>query len=149
MGHPGKGTAELVALNCGASAQPGMGAPAPAPAAPHLGLSKAHISPPRQAPWTARVWEGGALVELKGPGVKGQTRRGARRGTVGPFTPASRLRLMRKMARVRCDGLPQFVTLTYPNEFIPEPAKWKRDLDALVKRLRRLFPELLGSGNLK
>ncbi len=93
----------------------------------------------------ARVWEGGALVELIGPGLKGQTSGGGgKRGKVGAFTPASRMRLMRKMARVRCDVLPQFITLTYADEFPTDPAVWKRDLDTLLKRTRRSFPKAAG-----
>lgn len=130
-------------------AQPGMdGARSRAPSAPaetRLGLSKAHISPRERKEWTVKVWEGGALIELIGPGLQGQRNRGGgKRGKVGAFTPACRMRLMKKMARVRCDVLPQFITLTYADEFPTVPAIWKRDLDALLKRLRRLFPNAAG-----
>ncbi|MHB8522169.1 MAG: hypothetical protein ACYDH9_15615 [Limisphaerales bacterium] len=59
-------------------------------------MSQSHISLEEGADWTVSVWEGGG-----------------KRGRIGAFTPASRLRFMRKMARVRCDVVPEFVTVTY------------------------------------
>jgi hypothetical protein len=113
-----------------------------APAGHALGLSKAHISPRKAHEWTARVWDGGALVELKGPGVTGNAPRGGgKRGKVGPFSPASRQRLMRKLAQIRTAVLPHFIGLTYPDEFTPQPQQWKRDLDTFFKRVRRQFPD--------
>ena len=127
------------------AAQTGMDAPASAPAALRLGLSKAHISPAGGGHWNVRVWDGGGLVELQGPGLVGSKRGGGgTRGQVKQFSDASRLRLMRKLARIRSDALPVFITLTYPDAFIREPKRWKRDLDAFVKRVRRFFPGACG-----
>ncbi len=126
------------------------GAPGPAAnepgriAAAGPGLSKAHNSPGQLPQWMARVWDGGGLVELIGPGIKAARPGGAKRGRIGCLSPASRSRLLRKMSRLRRDEMPVFATVTYPDEFTPEPARWKRDLDALLKRLRRLFPAASG-----
>jgi hypothetical protein len=91
-----------------------------------------------------QVWEGASLVELD-TDIHGALRvAGGKRGKISGFSPASRRRLLRKLAKTRCDCLPHFVTLTYPDRFPRDAQRWKRDLDALLKRLRRLFPASAG-----
>ena len=51
---------------------------------------------------------------------------------------------MRKLASIDREAvgcLPTFGTLTYPGEWPSDPKRWKRDLDAFGKRLRRRHPE--------
>ncbi|MGA3145275.1 MAG: hypothetical protein ABSF10_19925 [Verrucomicrobiota bacterium] len=38
-------------------------------------------------------------------------------------------------------GLPVFVTLTYPDDFPVTPERWRRDLAALWRRIKRQWPE--------
>lgn len=45
---------------------------------------------------------------------------------------------------VKSDQLPYFVTLTYPDQYLPEPKSWKRDMATFVKRLRREHSEACG-----
>ena len=114
-----------------------------APSAAPSGLSTVHNSP-RSARWGVQVWEGASLVELD-TDIHGALRvAGGKRGKISGFSPASRRRLLRKLAKTRCDCLPHFVTLTYPDRFPRDAQRWKRDLDALLKRLRRLFPASAG-----
>jgi len=55
------------------------------------------------------------------------------------FSPASRKRLLEKMARLE-PGPCLFLTLTYPDP-LPCPSGCKRDLDVFLKRLKRQFPK--------
>jgi len=81
---------------------------------------------------------GGSLVQVK-TGLGGESG-GGERGPVTGFSSASRRRLMRLMASLERQARPVFVTMTYPDSFVDEPAKWKRDLDVFGKRLARKFP---------
>lgn len=80
---------------------------------------------------------GGSLAQIK-TGIGGAVGGGAR-GLVTGFSSASRRRLMRLIASLGRSERPVFVTLTYPDLFPTEPAKWKRDLDVFGKRLARKF----------
>jgi hypothetical protein len=65
---------------------------------------------------------------------------GGKRSKIKGFSKQSRHRLMEKIGSIRRDAeLPNFVTLTYPNEF-PTVAKAKRDLKVFLQRLERQFP---------
>lgn len=81
---------------------------------------------------------GGSLAQVK-TGIGGAVG-GGERGLVTGFSSASRRRLMRLIASLERAERPIFVTLTYPDLFPNEPAKWKRDLDVFGKRLARKFP---------
>jgi hypothetical protein len=83
------------------------------------------------------------MVEVHGPGVRGQEG-GGKRGIVKRFTEASRRRLLRALARTRKDQLPVFVTLTYPDGFPGDPRQWKAHLKAWLKRLALQHPEAAG-----
>jgi len=78
---------------------------------------------------------GGSLAQVK-TGLGGAVGGGAR-GLVTGFSSASRRRLMRLIASLERAARPIFVTLTYPDLFPNEQAKWKRDLDVFGKRLAR------------
>lgn len=67
----------------------------------------------------------------EGDGVRGK------KGAITEFSPRSRANLLRTVAGIRSDLLPILVTLTYPGEFPKDPRRWKRDLDAFGKALRR------------
>ena len=66
-----------------------------------------------------------------------------KRGKVAGFSAKSRNRLMRTLGEVRRDCLPMFVTLTFPAQY-PTIERAKRDLDTLIKRLARKFPDVAG-----
>jgi hypothetical protein len=63
----------------------------------------------------------------------------AKRGRITSFTPAARLRLMRKLARIKAPKS-VFMTLTYPAKY-PSPERAKKDLWALFERFRRAYPK--------
>ena len=91
------------------------------------------------------IWAGASLVKAKRP-PKHVLRVGADRGSAGKrgkiasFSKAARWRMMQKVAKVRNDALPTFLTLTYPAEYAHDSATWKRDLDVFLKRMKRKFP---------
>ena len=115
----------------------GGAAPASAP-----GLSMAHIRPHKDD-WTFRTWINGALCEIKIPPLSLQRTVRAvctKRGKIKGFSRGSRGRLLKTVGRLRQDSLPVFVTLTYPDEFPVTPERWRRDLAALWRRIRRQWP---------
>lgn len=82
---------------------------------------------------------GGSLSQVKtGLGGGGE---GGDRGLVTGFSSASRRRLMRLIASLERDARPIFVTMTYPDVFPDDLAKWKRDIDVFGKRLARKHPQ--------
>lgn len=62
------------------------------------------------------------------------------REEITEFSSASRRRLLLFMATIQRTCLPWMVTLTYPGHFSPDERRWKRDLDAWLKRLKREHP---------
>jgi hypothetical protein len=67
----------------------------------------------------------------------------ARRGKVREFTRRSRTRLQQTLCAVPIAHVGRgllFVTLTYPRAWPGSWPVWKRQLDTLLKRLRRKFP---------
>jgi hypothetical protein len=89
------------------------------------------------------AYDGGSLIEVKGPGLLGQ-KGGGKRGVIKRFSEGSRRRLLRALSRTQRDKLPVFVTLTYPDGFPGDPRRWKDDLKAWLKRVVRQFPECAG-----
>lgn len=86
------------------------------------------------------IWRGGSRAELRhGEGVCSH---GGERGRITGFSAASRRRLLASVGSVDHRQLPAgwLVTLTYPGEWAEDPARWKRDLDAWLKRLVRQHP---------
>lgn len=97
-------------------------------------LSTAHISP------QICYYDGASLFKASKGGECEQVGGGIR-GKIKGFSQASRLRLMRTIAKVRRDAeLPCFVTLTCPDDF-PSPREFKDYLDTFFKRFTRRFPE--------
>ena len=97
-------------------------------------LSYAHISP------FIEYSEGASLLKTSKGGRCEQVG-GGRRGRISGFSRSSRYRLMQTIARIRRDAeMPNFVTLTYPDEF-PNPATSKKHLDTFFKRFEREFPK--------
>lgn len=96
------------------------------------------------------VWRGASLLRItKGGLTSGKDVRGAKRGKVIEFSRASRVRLMRELAKVRREMRPYFITLTYPDTYKGSPERWKRDLDVFLKRLKREYPEASGAWRLE
>ena len=108
-----------------------------------MGLSTSHIRPQRSDMWQATVYAGGSLIEVQGPGMRGQ-KGGGKRGIIKRFSAGSRRRLLRGLNRVKRDLLPIFVTLTYPDNFPGNPRVWKAHLNAWLKRLKRQHPQAAG-----
>lgn len=74
-------------------------------------------------------------------GVKMEQIGGGKRGRIVGFSSQSRHRLMLTIAKVKKDAvLPDFVTLTYPDQF-PTVERAKRDLKIFLQRLNREFKE--------
>lgn len=63
-----------------------------------------------------------------------------KRGRVQGFSKASRIRMMRTLARVNKEEIPYFVTLTYPKMWAENPKEWKRHLDLLFRRIKYKYP---------
>lgn len=111
-------------------------------------LSTTHISPEREPQDHTKVpgayiWLGGGLVSAKVPRPgQGGAVGGGKRGAITKFSRASRLRLMRKVAKTRNDHLPIFVTLTYGKKYPTDPKEWKKHLQAFYKRLTRRYPHI-------
>jgi hypothetical protein len=87
------------------------------------------------------IAEQGSFVRLRGaaqPGNKG----GGIRGKVCGFSRESRKRFLDFLNQVDKSAVNDalFVTLTYPDCFCTEPARWKRDLDVFLKRFNRKYP---------
>ena len=113
------------------------------------GLSTTHISPHTTQitatspllPARVIMWDGGNLAKVQRERycVK-QQKGGGKRGSIRSFSKASRMRLMRTVARVKKAKLPIFVTLTYPSNYSDSFSAWKRDLDVFTKRVKRKYP---------
>ena len=105
-----------------------------------LPLSTLHKSPQEKIPcieWT----EGAGLLKVSRGGIV-VAPKGGKRGVVKCFSKASRLRLMRTIAKIRLDApLPVFITLTYPFNF-PSPIESKKHMEVFEKRLFRAYPEI-------
>jgi len=90
-------------------------------------------------------WQGAGLIKVVRQkrdaiipeGSKQQTKR----GQIHEFSRASRRRMMHYLATLWLEGLlPLFGTTTYPDIFPEDAAKFKRDLQTLIERLKRRFP---------
>lgn len=98
-------------------------------------LSTVHISPFVE-------WSSGAGLLKVSQGIKNDAPKGGKRGKVKGFSFASRRRLMQTIAKIKIDSaLPDFITLTYPNNF-PSPMESKNHLDIFNKRFTRAFPQI-------
>lgn len=86
------------------------------------------------------IWVDGSLIKVSKPAGQRKQVGGGLRGQVHGFSKASRRRLMQKLAQVKQDARPLFLTLTYPGEFPLAAADWKRDFDKWCKRLHRKYP---------
>jgi len=90
------------------------------------------------------------LVEFRHVFPKGmQSRAGKsadypKRGRVTDFSPKSRTRLIRKLAKARSTRHGYFITLTYPDLFPLAPSAWKEHLHTFTIYLQRRFPGSAG-----
>lgn len=78
--------------------------------------------------------------------VRGHVQRGGgRRGAVTRFTNSARKRMLSRLGQIRENFRDAcFMTLTYPREWNTDPRRWKRDLDVIIKRIRRKWPDACG-----
>ena len=63
------------------------------------------------------------------------------RDVIRGFSVASRRRLMRTLGKVNKTERPQFVSLTYHNEWPEDPEDWKKQLKKFCQRLKYRFPK--------
>jgi hypothetical protein len=94
----------------------------------------------------AEVALGGEYCRLKMSGQSGHG--GGTRGIIQGFSRASRRRLLDLVnqvdrGQVQGDQV-LFVTLTYPSAWSQDWSLWKRDLQALIRRLKRRYPGISG-----
>ncbi len=112
-------------------AQPRSGAPRPP------GLSKGHISALlRKRNARIEAYAGSSFLKVTVDHDRNQNPP-PKRGDVLTFSKASRRRLLDKLAQVRRDQVPVFVTLTYPDDFPAYREDYKNHLDLFGQRLRR------------
>lgn len=111
------------------------------------GLSNTHIRPLEDKPELLRgrftVWEGSTVSELKLKLVTPQARSGGgKRGEIGEFSQASKKRMRRFCRKLNLEvmGMPLFITLTQPGEFVDDPKEWKRYLKNMLKSMLRRWP---------
>lgn len=88
---------------------------------------------------------GGSLATVSFPETEDLPRPqvgGGLRGKIRGFSPASRRRLLRRIAAVNkfaSDRPPAFLTITYPNEYPEDPTVYRSHARAFLKRLRRKY----------
>lgn len=81
----------------------------------------------------------GNLLAIKGSFSALGKSGGGHRGIVTEFSSQSRLRMLRKLARIAPKRV-VFITLTYPQRWA-SPQRAKQHLRALLERIRRRFPQ--------
>lgn len=116
-----------------------------------VGLSRGHISPcvfctgeitgllPVPT-YQLELARGGRLVRVTASSGVPAGPRQWQRGAVSGLSRQSRGRLLRLVNSIDVDHLqrrPIFLTLTYPRDYPAAPARYKRDLDVLWKRIKR------------
>ena len=88
---------------------------------------------------------GGRLAILASPATGRQQVGGGRRAAVQSFSAQSRKRLLQLFAGVDEKAVKQrcvFITLTYPYTWPKDPADWHADLEAMLERFRRKYPNM-------
>jgi len=83
------------------------------------------------------AYVGGSLLTLKTPKIRQAITAPGRRTEIKAFTSSSRRRLLKKIAKLRRDELPIFLSLTYPAEHPTDHKIYKGHLRALYKRIER------------
>ncbi|MFO1514333.1 MAG: hypothetical protein U1F83_15730 [Verrucomicrobiota bacterium] len=131
------GRVDAAARSAGASTAPGL-------LNGHISSSSVH-NPFDEG--RIEIWEGAALIKVTKQGrhkIHPENEADRRkRGCVQEFSRGSRRRMRLFLAKVRLDeGLPLFGTTTYPDIFPDDAAKFKRDLETLIERLKRRFPKI-------
>ena len=88
----------------------------------------------------------GTLIRIDGmPGwAEYENEKAPKRGKIKEFSAKSRSRMMALVASLKASSLPQFVTLTYPREWVHDPRMWKVHLDTFRKWLSRSYPSASG-----
>jgi hypothetical protein len=106
--------------------------------------NKHHIRKVKRHKYPAEMtfYDGGSLISVKREHWKIPQRGGGLRGAIKTFSYNSRRRLMRRIAQLRKDKLPLFVTLTYPNEFPQDSKVYKEHLRRLGIALDRKYKRI-------
>ncbi len=104
-------------------------------------MSTAHIPPPVHRRGNLRVAEGGNYASVDFGRSPGRLGGGGLRDVVKEFTPASRRRLMVTLNSIDRSRVPKpfFVTLTWHESWPHTSEGRQRQLDALLKRLERVW----------
>ena len=112
-------------------------------AARTLGLSKDHIDTLAECIPASIVGRAVVLIHTEGSLVsfkresRGDWEPKEKRGSIHGFSARSRMRMIQKLATLRRDSLPLFVTLTYPRVWNEDHRQWKRNLKAFAIWLYR------------
>jgi len=82
-----------------------------------------------------------SFVKLTGANL-GACGPGGPRGRIFGFSRQARKRMLDLLNSIRDNWVSEalFLTLTYPDAFPEDAAKWHRDLDVFMKRMRRQYP---------
>lgn len=111
------------------------------------GLSLPHIWADAIEPPSLLIAEGGRLVQVKSAKLPSKEEHiYGPRGRIKDFSQDSRQRLQRKLATINemeCH-LPDFLTLTYPGEWVPDAVLWKTHWHNFRRALVRQWPEVWG-----
>jgi hypothetical protein len=127
----------------GAVPERGGAAPGTAPGLLYGHISSSDVFNPYDE-GRIEVWKGAGLIKAIKQGrhkifTEGDSNQ-KKRGQIHGFSRASRRRMMQFLAKVCLDGLlPLFGSTTYPDIFPDEAEKFKRDIRALIERLKRRF----------
>lgn len=91
---------------------------------------------------TFTIADGGSYAKLSGR--RGPAHGGGIRGVVNGFSAESRKRLLDLLNMLKRENVSDalFVSLTYPDRFPADAARWKRDLDNVSKALTRKYPRM-------
>lgn len=100
------------------------------------------LGPERLEEREIEFYEGGELVHAKGKEpVQEMAHAIPARGVIRKFSSGSRRRMMQSMAKIdKREVLPNFLTVTYGEDFPTSAVRVKRDLDVFGKALRREYP---------
>jgi hypothetical protein len=90
-------------------------------------------------PAVATFYDGGNLISVKREHWKIPAKGGGLRSAIKTFSFSSRRRLMRKIAQLKKDRLPLFVTLTYPLVFPKDSKTYKEHLRLMGIAIERKY----------
>jgi len=108
----------------------------------HKGLSTVHNT---RKNGQVELYMQGSLIKVTKKRTSLNNNSEVTRGKIRGFSRKSRSRLLNRLAMInKNEGMPLFITLTYPKEFPKENEVYKADLEKFIKRLVYRFPKVAG-----